>query len=117
MAETPADDPVDEGMLELLAVEERLQHLVQQARDDASRLVAEARAASERRMSDARHDEERANAERARAEAIAHAETLAGIDAASRAVLADFTRISDERINEMARWALAKAITVEGDLT
>jgi hypothetical protein len=117
MAETPADDPIDEGLLELLAVEQRLQRLVQQAKEDASRLVAEARAASERRMSEARHAEERANAERARAEAIAHQETLAGVDAAGRAVLADLMRISDERINELARWALAKAITVEGDLT
>jgi hypothetical protein len=32
-------------------------------------------------------------------------------------VLAELTRISDERIDELARRALALAVAVEGDLT
>jgi hypothetical protein len=117
MAETPADDSTDQGLQELLAVERRLQHLVQQAKDEAGRHVAEARTACERRVIQARHDAERTDAERARAETVVHAQALSEIDAANQAVLAELTRISDERIDELARRALALAVAVEGDLT
>jgi hypothetical protein len=117
MAERPADDSPDEGLLELLAVEQRLQRQVQAARDDASRLIAEAHARCERRVDEARAEAQRADAERARAEAVAHAQALSDIDATNRAVLADIARISDQRIDQLARWALAQAIAREGDLT
>jgi hypothetical protein len=117
MAERPADDSADEGLLELLAVEQRLQRQVQAARDDARRLIVDAQARCERRVAEARDDAERADTERARTEAIAHEQALSDIDATNRAVLADIARISDEHIDQLARWALAQAIAEEGDLT
>jgi hypothetical protein len=103
-------DSTDERLRELLAVEKRLQDRVRAAREAADRRIAAAREDSERRIEAARTAAAQADAERARAEARTHQAALAAIEAAHRATLASLDDLSDDRVDELARWALAQAI-------
>ena len=115
MAEFPIDEPDDERLRQLLAVETRLQDLVRAAREDAARRIAAARAAGEHRLTASREAAERADAEGARAERAAHAEALSAIDAAHQTALAAITSLPDRRLDELARWALVQAIAGTGE--
>jgi uncharacterized protein YaiL (DUF2058 family) len=115
MAEVRVESSGDEGLQQLLGVEERLQRLVRAARDEAAALVAAARETQERRLTVEREAAERADAERARAERLAHEQALAEIDAAHRAALEAIASVSDSRVDELARHALAAAIGVTGE--
>ena len=117
MAEDPVDRPDDERLRQLLAVEQRLQDLVRAAREDASRRIAAARAASEDRLAAAREAAKRTDVERVEAERNSHAAALAAIQTAHHATLARIAAIADERVDELARWAIAQATGEDGDAT
>ena len=111
---SPTEDP-DERLRQLLDVEQRLQDLVRAAKDDAARRIVAARAAGEQRRSAAREAADRADAEQARAERVAHIEALSAIEAAHRAALATLTGLSDQRVDELARWAIGQVIDGSGE--
>lgn len=115
MAELPFNEPHDERLRQLLAVEQRLQDLVRAAKEDATRQIAAAHAACEHRLTAAREAAERANAEQARADRVVHEEALSAIDAAHQAALAAITGLSDSRVDELARWAIVQAIAGTGE--
>lgn len=107
--------PDDERLRQLLAVERRLEDLVRAARDDAGRRIAAARAAGERRLTAAREAAERAAVVRGRTEQADHDAALLAIRAAHEAALAGIAGVPDERLNELARWVIARAIGAAGD--
>jgi hypothetical protein len=115
VAELPIDEREGERLQQLLALEKRLQDLVRAAREDAARRIASARAAMEQRLLEAREAAERADAEGARAERVSHEETLSAVEAAHRGALAAIASLSDERVDELARWAVARAIGDTGE--
>lgn len=117
MAEDRVDRPDDERLRQLLAVEQRLQDLVRAADEDASRRIAAARAVSEERQAAAREAAKHADAERADAERVSHAAALVAIQTAHEATLARFTAMADQRVDELARWAVAQAIDERGEAT
>ena len=117
MAEHAADQPDDERLRHLLGVEQRLQDLVRAAQADASRRIAAARAASDVRLGAARDAAKRADAERVEAERVSHAAALAAIQSAHERTLATITAMADERVHELARWAVAQAISETGEAT
>lgn len=107
--------PDDERLRQLLAVERRLEELVRAARDEAARRIADARAAGEQRLTAAREAAERADADRARTERAGHDAALMAIRAAHEAALAGIAGVPDDRLNELARWAVAQAIGAAGE--
>ena len=117
MAEHGVDQPDDERLRQLLAVEQRLQDLVRAAQADASRRIAAARAASDERLAAAREAAKRDDAERADAERVSHAAALAAIQTVHQGALARITATTDERLDELARWAVAHAIGESGEAT
>jgi hypothetical protein len=100
----------DVRLRQLLVVEQRLQDLVRTAKENAARRIAEARAVSEHRLAVSRGEAARADAQRARAERVVHEEALSAIHAAHQASLAAITNLFDKRVEELARWVLARAI-------
>jgi vacuolar-type H+-ATPase subunit H len=116
MAQVPAKESgdVDDRLRQLLDVEQRLQDLVRQAKDDADRSIAAAREASQRRMTAARAEAERADAERARTEQAACDATLAAIEREHRARLDAITNLPESRVDALARWAIVQAIGDSG---
>jgi hypothetical protein len=105
----------EEQLRQLLALEARLQGLVQAAGEDAARRIATERAEGDRRLAAARDNTERAVNEEARAEHDAHVAARAALAAARRTTLAALTDLADDRINDLARRALQRAIGVAGD--
>jgi hypothetical protein len=108
------DEPDDEPLRHLLAVEKRLQDLVRTAEADAVRRITAARAAKEDRLAASREAAQRADADRARAEAVVHQEALRTIDTAHQTAIATITGLSSARVDELARWALVQAIGSRG---
>ena len=117
VAEHAVDQPDDERLRQLLALEQRLQDLVRTARADAGRRIAAARAASDERLAAAREAAKRADAERADAERVSHAAALAAMQTSHRSTLASITAMADERVDELARWVVARAIGESGEAT
>jgi vacuolar-type H+-ATPase subunit H len=117
VAEDPVERPDDERLRELLAVERRLQDLVRAAHEDAGRRITAARAVSDERLAAAREAAKRADAERAEAERASHAAALAALQTAHHAMLARITAIADDRVDDLARWAVAQAIGEGGEAT
>jgi hypothetical protein len=115
MAESLIHESDDERLKQLLDVERRLQDLVRTAKDNAARRIAEAHAARERRLAASDDQAARADAERARADRALHEEALSAIDSAHQASLAAITNIGDKRVDELARWVLARAIARTGE--
>lgn len=109
--ETPGGQPDDERLRELLAVEQRLQDFVRAAEEDAARRIAAADAAREQRLRAAREAAARADAEQARADRIAYQQALATIATAGQAVVTAIASLSDERVDELARWAVDQVIS------
>jgi hypothetical protein len=115
MAESPIHESDDERLKQLLDVERRLQDLVRTAKDDAARRIAQAHATRERRLAASQDEAARADADRAVAERALHEQALSAIHGAHRASLAAITGISDQRVDELARWLLARAIARTGE--
>jgi vacuolar-type H+-ATPase subunit H len=115
MAESSLHESDDERLKQLLDVERRLQDLVQAARDNAARRIADARAASERRLAASQDEAARADAERARSDRALHEEALSAIQSAHRASLDVITGIPDKRVDELARLALTRVIAGTGE--
>lgn len=113
--EARVDPPDDERLRQLLDVEQRLQELVRAAAEERRRRVAGAKAAGEHRLDAARVAAARADAEQARIERIDHERALTAIEAAHHAALAAIGALADDRVDELARWALEQAITGDGD--
>jgi hypothetical protein len=105
----------DERLRRLLDVEKRLQALVREAQEDGRRRVSAARAAAEERLEAARAAAARADAEQAEAERVEQERTIAAVDQAHHAALAAMATLSDDRIDALARWALAQAIAGDAD--
>jgi len=104
-----------DGLAELLAVEHRLQQLVRAAREEADRRIAGARAERDRRLTSAHETAAQADAERLEDERVAHAAALSAIETANQAALAATSGITGERVDELARWAVAQAIGTSGE--
>jgi hypothetical protein len=115
MAESLIHGSDDERLKQLLDVERRLQDLVRTAKDDAARRIAQARATRERRLAASQDEAARADADRALAERALHEQALSAIQSAHLASLAAITGISDQRVDELARWLLARAIARTGE--
>ena len=116
MADTAVEQPDDQRLRHLLAVEQRLQDLVRAARDDASRRIAAARAVNEQRLAAAREAAKRVDSEQMEAERVSHAAALAEIQADLDTVVARISAMA-EREDELARWAVAQAIGETGEPT
>ena len=114
MTRMPADEPVDERLRQLLAVEQRLEERVRSAEADAARRIADARTHAERVQADARQQRTRDEEEQARADDAAHALALASIQHEHEAVLREIADVADARIDELARRALDRAIGGSG---
>jgi hypothetical protein len=105
----------DERLRQLLAVEKRLQDVVRAAEARAAQRIAAAREASDRRLVEARDAAAQADAARSREEHAAHEQALAGIERDHQAVVAAIVGLSDERIEELAHWALGQVVGASGD--
>lgn len=117
MTRIPADEPVDERLRQLLAVERRLQERVRHAETAAARRLAEARSEGERLQATARLQQAQADADQTLADRAAHERSLAAIQDQHETALRAITGVSDERIDELARRALDRAIGGRGGAT
>ena len=105
----------DERLRQLLAVEKRLQDLVRAAEERAAERIAAAREGRDRRLVEARAAAARADAVRSREERVAHEQALAAIARDHQTALVAIAGLSDARVDELARWALAQVIGASGD--
>jgi hypothetical protein len=115
MTRLPLEEPPDERLRHLLAVEARLDHLVTAAREEADRRMAAEREAGRQRREAARAAVEREDADRARTEHAAHVGALAAVERAHRDVLAAIAGVPDALVDQLARRAVARAIDPHGD--
>jgi hypothetical protein len=115
MAEYEQAPSDDERLRQLLAVEKRLQGLVRGAEARAAGQIAAAHAARDRRLVEARETAAQADEARSREERFAHEQTLAAIEREHQMALEGIDGLSDQRIEELARWAVAQAIGTSGD--
>jgi hypothetical protein len=113
--ESTVDQVDGEELRQLLAVEQNLQHQVEAARAQAAARVATARAAGDARLAAARDAAARLDEDHARADREHHAHDLGAIAAAHRAALAAIGGLSDQRVDELARWVLRQALNGNGD--
>ena len=113
--DTPVDAADDERLRQLLDVEKRLQRLVNEAHEERRRRVADAKTTRDQRLEAARAAAARADAEQARIERVDRERELAAIDAAHQAALRAIAALSDDRVDELARWVLARVIAGDGD--
>lgn len=110
------DEPsADERLRQLLAVETRLQNLVRAAEKRAADLIAAAREARDRRLVEAHAAAARTDAARSREERVAHEQALATIEREHQVALAAIAGLSDERVDELAAWALGEVSDASGD--
>jgi hypothetical protein len=114
-SEPRVDEPDDVRLQQLLDVEKQLEDLVRAAEAGAAARLAEARAVREQRLADAIAEAKRLNAERARSERAAHEQALWAIEAAHRDALASLANTPDRRIDDLAQWALARAVGATGE--
>jgi cytochrome c553 len=105
----------DERLEQLLVIETRLQDLVRAAEKRAAARIAAAHEARDRRLVEAHAVAAQADAARSRDERLAHEQALAAIEREHQVTLAAFAGLSDERIDELARWALGQVIGASGD--
>lgn len=115
MSRSVPGEASEEQLRQLLALEARLQGLVRAAAEDAARRIAAERAEGDRRLAAARDSTERAVDEEARAEHDAHLAARAALAAVHRTTLASLTDLADDRIDDLARRALQRAIGAAGD--
>jgi hypothetical protein len=108
------DDPADNGLRQLLAVEERLQARVRTAAEEAAQRLAAATAARDAHLADARRQAQRADEQQARADRAAHQAELNAIAVAGDAAVAAIAGTPDGRLDALARWALRQAMDGRG---
>ena len=114
MARALRDEPIEERLRELLAVEARLQATVRQAESTAAGRVEAARR-DQARICQAIEDEAaRHAAQEEAADAAAHAEVLAALRADHQRALHAVAGVTDARVTELARLALTRAIGATG---
>jgi hypothetical protein len=111
MAQQHPQHRMDERLAVLLEVERKLEARVQQ-REGAARAKVEAARAllADALEGPAPELEDLARAE-ALADEVAHAAALTEITRAHRAAVATFEQVSDERVDELARRALDRAVS------
>jgi hypothetical protein len=107
--------PTDERLRQLLAIETRLQDLVRVAEERAARQIDAARDARDRRLVEARAAAARADAARSREERLAHEQALAAIESDHQRIVAAINGLSEERLEELARWAVDRVIDAGGE--
>lgn len=117
MTRKAAEEPVDERLRQLLAVERRLQQRVRNAETDAAHRLAEARAEGERVLAAARVQQARTGDDEALVDRAAHERSLTAIRDQHETAVRAITGVSDERIGELARRALDRAIGGGGGAT
>ena len=115
MTRTPPDLSSDERLRQLLTVEARLQGLVQSAREEAARRVADEQAQRDHRLAASDDEIERIDRDEARQAQAAHVAALAALAAAHRAAMSALDDLPDTTIDELARSALRRAIDADGD--
>jgi len=108
------DEPVDDRLRQLLAIEQRLQERVRAAEADATRRIADARLHSEHIRAEAQLLQARADEEQAQADAAAHAVALTTIQHEHEAVMRAIADVSDERIDQLARRVIDRTIGGDG---
>lgn len=109
------EPPSDERLRQLLAVETRLQDLVRAAEKRAADRIAAARESRDRRLAEARDAAAHADESRSREERVEHEQALAAIERDHRIIIAAIDGLSDERIEQLARWAVDQVIGASGD--
>lgn len=114
MSRKAAEEPVDERLRQLLAVERRLQERVRHAETAAAGRLAEARREGERVLAAAQSQQARAVDAEALADRAAHERSLAAIHDQHETILRAITGVSGETIDELARRALDRAIGADG---
>lgn len=114
MAKQPTEHRMDERLVVLLEVEQKLEVRVQQREAAARQKLEAARAALLAVQEGKNLDLEEAAEAEARADQTAHATALAVIAAEHRAVLATFEQVTDEVVERLARRALARAVGAPG---
>lgn len=115
MTRRAAENPVDERLRELLAVEQRLQEAVAGAESAAARRISAARAGVSRARDEAaRQDALSDEAERARDDEAHHA-VLAGIEAAHQRAMAMLSNVDEPTVDRLARHVLARVLDPSGD--
>jgi hypothetical protein len=117
MTRKAEEEPVDERLRQLLAVERRLQVRVRNAETDAAHRLEDARREGERVVAAARLPQAPAGEAEAVADRAAHEQCLVAIHDQHEMVLRAITGVSDERIDELARRALDRAIGGDGAAT
>jgi len=110
----PAGDPIDDRLRDLLAVEQRLQQLVSDARETAARRLAQAQAARIRLLDEADTAAARADEEEARRDHASHREACRALEIQQQAALAILTSVDDPTIDRLARRALARLLDNHG---
>jgi hypothetical protein len=109
-----ADERTDNGLRQLLAVEERLEALVRTAAEDAAQRVAAAAAAQDAQLAEARRQAQLADEQQAGADRLAHDAELKAIAADGDAVVARLAGTPEARVDALARWVLQQAIDGSG---
>jgi vacuolar-type H+-ATPase subunit H len=107
---TPASDPIDDHLRELLAVERRLQARVAQARDDAERRVRDAHTENTRQLAEADAALAEACAADARDDALGHERERAAIQAAHEAALARLTHFTSDDVDRLSERILRRLL-------
>jgi hypothetical protein len=114
MAQQHPEHRMDERLAALLDVERQLETRAQQREHAARAKVEAARAALQSATEGVDAELERLAELEARADEAAHGAALAALSTAHRATLATFAGVSDERIEQLARDALARAVGSRG---
>lgn len=110
----PAGEPIDDRLRALLAVEQRLQQQVADARETARRRVADARAASARLLGEVDATAAVADEEEARRDRDAHERAVRALEERHQAVQAALASVSDQAVDRLARRVLARLLGANG---
>ncbi|MFZ5439954.1 MAG: hypothetical protein ACOZQL_08085 [Myxococcota bacterium] len=101
---------VDERLTTLLAIEQRLESRFKEAEVEARARVEAARAEVERAREAGLREVEAQAAEEARADTVAHELALQRLEAERNAALTTLAAVQGERLDELARRAVARAV-------
>jgi len=110
----PASEPSDDRLRELLAVEERLQRLVADAREASRRRIAEAQEAAGRLLANAEAAAEEADAAQARLDLAAHEDARLSLERRHQATLASLSAVPDATVERLADQVLEHLLRVDG---
>lgn len=105
---TPASNPIDDRLRELLAVEQRLQARVADARTTAERRIRAAREDSTRQLNEADTAIAAAVAADSRADQAAFEAAMTDAATAHEATLAALARLTEDDVDRLARQVLER---------